>query len=80
MVGVGAFPDEATLVDLSNDGSPPVYPEVPADTGPMDRPYLQEMVSGLRHSPPTYVRDVQTGQPVPLALSEVVAGVVLLHF
>ena len=79
-VDVETFPDDATLEDLAADGSPPVFTGVPRDTGHMDGPYLLEMLSGLRQSQPTYVRDILTGLPVPHALQAAVDGVVLVHF
>jgi hypothetical protein len=39
-----------------------VFPDLPADTGHWGVPYFEHVLGPLRHAPPDYVREIQSGE------------------
>jgi hypothetical protein len=56
-----------------------VFQEVPRDVGHFGQPYLAHVLRGLRQQPPSYVLDIQAGEPPSLGAEfDDIGGVVVL--
>lgn len=73
----------STMHDGSHDRLGPVFPDLPTDTGHWGVPYFQHALGPLRHVPPDYVLEIQSGEldadEVASNMPDDVAGVVVVR-